>query len=304
MREEGKPEEFSEKSITKAVLSETLQHPLTMFPLALGGVSLVAMFLLNPLAFQFFISAVSLGAFGTAMWIVNYFLRGPMFVRRYFERLLSEQQKSKRESHLQIRKRLAELPDYPEALEAYDELMKAYDKFLGMLKEQSNQPLMVSELSKHAEATLDKGMETLDKLAGVLSAMQNVDIDKLSIDKRQLEETLSRYKSDDKLSERQRRQREATLKRMQALQERIDTYRECETLAHELLASCEQCENALENGFLKLSGRASVSATPDVDDVVASMEISVESVRRVEEMLKNLSPSTSGIMNKERREKQ
>ena len=289
---EDKPAELSEKSITKAVLSETLQHPLTMVPVALGGVSLVAMFLLNPLAFEFFISAVALSALGIAAWIVNYFLRGSTFVKRYFERLLSNQQKAKRESHLQIRNRLAELREYPEALEAYDELMRAYDKFLGVLKEQAHQPITVTELSKHAETTLDKGMETLEKLAGVLAAMQDVDVAKLLVDKRQLEEILKRDKNSAKLSERQSRQKEATLKRVQALQERIDTYRECETLAHELLASCEQCENALENGFLKLSGRASMSATPDVDDVVASMEISVESVRRVEEMLRNLSPST------------
>jgi len=286
------PEEFSDTSITKAVLSETLQHPLTMIPATLGGLSLVGMFLLNPLAVEFFISAVMFSSLGVATWVVNYFFRGSVFVQRYFERLLSEQQRAKRASHLQIRKKLAELVEYPEALQACDELMSAYDNFLGMLKEQLNQPLTVSELSKHAEATLNKGMETLNNVAGVLSAMQSVDISRLSVSKRQLEETLSQY-PENKLSERQHRQREATLKRMQALQERIDTYRECETLAQELLASCEQCENALENGFLKLSRRASISsATPDVDDVVASMEMSVESVRRVEEMLRNLSPST------------
>ncbi len=288
---EDKLEEFSEESITKAVLNETLQHPLTIIPATLGGVSLVAMLLLGPLAVEFFIAAVIFSTLGVATWVINYFLRGSVFVQRYFERLLSEQQRAKRASYLQIREKLAELVEYPEALRAYDELMNAYDKFLGMLKEQSNQPITVSELSKHAQATLDKGMETLNNVAGVLSAMQSVDISKLSMDKQQLEETLSRY-PENNLVEQQRRQREATEKRIQALQERIDTYHECETLAQELLASCEQCENALENGLLKLSGRAAISgATPDVDDVVASMEMSVESVRRVEEMLKNLSPS-------------
>ena len=66
--------DFSQKATDKVVLHTTLQHPLTLYPIAIGFVAVAAILLLqsSAIAFQVAVGGLSLGV---GNWIVNYFFR-------------------------------------------------------------------------------------------------------------------------------------------------------------------------------------------------------------------------------------
>jgi len=74
--------DFSQKATGKAVLSHTLQHPLTLFSGAVGLLGIVSSLVLGPgaLAFTALIGGLSLSA---GSWIVNYCFRNEHFAAHY-----------------------------------------------------------------------------------------------------------------------------------------------------------------------------------------------------------------------------
>lgn len=76
--------DFSLHAVGKAVLADTLQHPLTLYPMVLGVLGTAATLLLD---FPFTVLAGSVAAMGGGVmsWIVNFFFRGDDFARRYLQ---------------------------------------------------------------------------------------------------------------------------------------------------------------------------------------------------------------------------
>ena len=78
--------DFSQKATQKAVLNNTLQHPLTLYPVAVGVLGTLGILL-----FQAPLLAVgaAIGGFGIGVgsWIVNYLIRNKTWANRYIESL-------------------------------------------------------------------------------------------------------------------------------------------------------------------------------------------------------------------------
>jgi hypothetical protein len=78
--------DFSQKATQKAVLNNTLQHPLTLFPVAIGLLGTLGILL-----FQAPLLAVgaAVGGFGIGIttWAVNYLGRNKTWANRYIESL-------------------------------------------------------------------------------------------------------------------------------------------------------------------------------------------------------------------------
>lgn len=77
-------EDFSQQAVGKAVLSGTLQHPLTLYPLVFGVLGAAATFVLD-YPFPFFVGSLSAMGGGLMTWIVNFFFRGNVYAKRYIE---------------------------------------------------------------------------------------------------------------------------------------------------------------------------------------------------------------------------
>ena len=78
--------EFSHSAIKKAVLVRTAGSPLTVYPVVLGALGGLAVFLLEP-SLLLSLAAAGAATVGLGSWIVNYFVRRENYARRYLEDL-------------------------------------------------------------------------------------------------------------------------------------------------------------------------------------------------------------------------
>ena len=76
--------DFSQHAVGKAVLANTLQHPLTLYPMVLGVLGAAATLLLD-FPFTVLVGSVAAMGGGVMSWIVNFFFRGDDFARRYLQ---------------------------------------------------------------------------------------------------------------------------------------------------------------------------------------------------------------------------
>jgi hypothetical protein len=91
-RDEGRDEktasanvaDFSLHAVGKAVLANTLQHPLTLYPMVLGVLGTAATLLLD-FPFTVLVGSVAAMGGGVMSWIVNFFFRRDDFARRYLQ---------------------------------------------------------------------------------------------------------------------------------------------------------------------------------------------------------------------------
>jgi hypothetical protein len=77
-------EDFSQQAVGKAVLSNTLQHPLTLYPVVLGVLGAAAAVILD-FPFTVLLGSSSAMGGGVMNWIVNFFFRGDAFAKRYIQ---------------------------------------------------------------------------------------------------------------------------------------------------------------------------------------------------------------------------
>jgi hypothetical protein len=89
MKEEAKVapvgvEDFSQQAVGRAVLSNTLQHPLTLYPVVLGVLGAASAVILD-LPFAVLLGSMSAMGGGVMNWVVNFFFRGDAFAKRYIQ---------------------------------------------------------------------------------------------------------------------------------------------------------------------------------------------------------------------------
>ncbi len=76
--------DFSKAAVEKSVLVATLQHPLTLYPIAVGVVGVVAVVLLIP-SLAWLLAAIGAITLGVSCWIVNFFFRNEVYADRYLQ---------------------------------------------------------------------------------------------------------------------------------------------------------------------------------------------------------------------------
>lgn len=76
--------DFSQQAIGKAMLRDTFQHPLTLYPMVLGVLGAAASLVFD-LPFAVLLGSVSALGGGVMGWVVNFFFRGDAFATRYIQ---------------------------------------------------------------------------------------------------------------------------------------------------------------------------------------------------------------------------
>lgn len=92
--------DFSKAAVERAVLAATLQHSLTLYPIAVGVVGMVAVVLLVP-SFGWLLVAIAAVTLGVSSWIVNFCFRSEVYADRYIQSLhdaLARQRQARLES--------------------------------------------------------------------------------------------------------------------------------------------------------------------------------------------------------------
>lgn len=168
-------DDFSTSSIRKAVRDESLFHPMTLYPLALGALSGLAAFLYDlPLLFA---GMGGLMAMGAATSIVNYFFRDDAISKKYLDSL-SRSFLRRRELILQNLGRELEKsrhipggePYADQGLKQFVSIEKKYQKLNLLL----NQKFSTSELThgSYLGAAEQVYFSVLDNLLRIVSLLQ------------------------------------------------------------------------------------------------------------------------------------
>jgi hypothetical protein len=261
--------DFSRKATQKAVLSNTLQHPLTLFPIAIGVLGTLGIVL-----FQAPVLAVgaALGGFGIGVgsWIVNYLVRNKTWANRYVESLHKkiEAQKSaaleKIEQDLIHSQTVKGTEQFAEQGTAQFKMIQdCFENLRSILGEKLNAgELTYSRYLGTAEQVYLSVLDNLQNIATLLKSIRTIDRD-------YIEDRMSSMKALKKLTAADEQEMETLEKRAQLRDEqlkKIDTL-----LAHNEKALTELDQTTTSIASVQTSqGRAKVdleSAMKDLEEL-------------------------------------
>ncbi len=198
-------DDFSSTSVKKAVRAESLLHPLTLYPLALGALSGMAAFLYElPL---FFVGMGGLMALGTTTSIINFFFRDDAIAQKYLDSLSKKFAEQRRQLLQTLEQDLEQCSTISGAehfgkqgLTQFKNIENKYRKLKNLL----NKKFSAGELThgSYLGAAEQVYLSVLDNLQRIVSLLQGAGaIDPEYIKHRQQE--LKKLKKIDKADERE-----------------------------------------------------------------------------------------------------
>ena len=281
-------EDFSRGAVNRAVLTETIQHPLTILPVAAAAVGAVYMGVLGPDAASFAATFAGMLLAGGA-WIFNYFIRGEALAARHVQKLRERRETLRREELRSLEGEWAGV-GHPEGERQARELRQAYQKLADFLASRlaGGGGLNAQRFTVLAEDTYREGVAILRQALEAYRALQRVDRGKL-------ESELFEWRAE--LGELRRSEagaadpvRAAGLDtRIAAHERRLRLIAGQEKSVEQLLAESETLEAALESAYLEAVDLQNPDKIFTQGRAAEELERAVQAARRVEERLRSMS---------------
>lgn len=277
------PEDFTAGAVTRAVLSETLQHPLTILPAASAAVGGLYMGLIGPDPASF---AVTFGAavVGVGAWIYNYFVRGERFAERHVEALRARRQQHRLDelANLEADWKAA---NHEEGLQQARELREAYTRLQDHLESRIAEGggLEVQRLMVLAEDTYAEGVAILRMALQSREALRAIDVTKLRHElaswRRELSAARELGLEDPRLAGHETR--------IAGHERRLALCAERERSLADLLGQSEALESALESAYLEVIDFQKRDALLARGNAASALELAVNAARRVEDRMRD-----------------
>ena len=288
--ENGAPrfEDFSPGAVNRAVFSEAVQHPTTLFSAAAAILSGLYMGLVNFNETAFAVAAGG-AVFSLLSWVYHYFIRGDKLAKKYVQELTEKRKdyKAKRVENIEQECRRAR---FPQGAKAARELKKAYMRLVDFLKEKSRDKAMTAQrFLILAEECYDQGTMFLDKALSLYRALGQIDKRKLTLELEEWEKEVNELERQQREGEEQkglviralREKIRSHLKRLELLEKRNKTLKQ-------LMAQCEILEATLDSAYLEVVDIMETGAYVNQDNVASNLERAVAAARRVEDRLRGL----------------
>lgn len=285
-------EDFAPGAVHRAVLTDTLQHPLTILPAAAAAVGAVYMGLLGPDAASFAATFGSMLVAGGA-WIFNYFIRGEAFAERHVEKLRRRRETLRREELRSLEGEWS-TSGHEEGERQARELRQAYQKLDEFLRTRSadRSGLHAQRLMVLAEDTYREGVVILRQALEAHRALRLVDRDKLERELFEWRAELGELRRSDAGSAEDVRAAGLDT-RIAAHERRLRLIAGQEKSVEQLLAESETLESALESAYLEAVDLQSPEAFFNHGQAAEELERAVTAARRVEERLRSMSGPTA-----------
>ena len=279
------PEDFTKKAIYRAVLKDTLQHPLTLMPAvasALGGLYM-GLFGLDPTSL-----AVAFGGalVGAGAWVFNYFVRGEALAEKRVARL---RERRERHHHREVASLEAEWSQagLAEGVQQARELREAYQKLDAFLKQRlaerpADRGLGVQRLMVLADDTYREGAAILRSALQTFQALKQVDHEKLRQELAAWQEELRTVR----LAGTEAARVESLETRIASHQRRLELFRQRVESIDRLFAESEALESALESTYLEAVDLEGPEALLGHGNAASALERAVSAARRVEDRLR------------------
>ncbi len=288
------PEDFTRKAIYRAVLKDTLQHPLTLFPAvasALGGLYM-GLFGLDPTSL-----AVALGGAlaGAGAWVVNYFIRGEALAEKRVAKLRAQREQHR---HAEVATLEAEWQTvgWPEGAQQARELREAHQKLEDFLKGRlaaegsgartADRGLSVQRLMVLADDTYREGAAILRSALETYTALSQVDYGKLQAELEAWQEELKTVSLVGTEGAGVGTRIESLETRIASHQRRMQLYRERVESIDRMFAESEALESALESTYLEAVDLKGPDALLGHGQAASALERAVSAARRVEDRLR------------------
>ncbi len=292
------PEEdgrLSEESIRKELRSEALQHPATMIPLALAGLSLIHLMGISPFpvgalwAIVLLIGSLAAGA-GSFFWIHS--VRHADAYSTLVQEIMAQQDL---ESRAAKQAEVEQLRDHLEAgltaidstagLKALNDLDHVYEQLLAALNHQDeSSSISIAQIPALAQETYREGLNVLATGLQLSQAIHASNKEGLGAEIVQIQEEIESLSKDDRQQIRVKI-REETVASHQELLEMIDQqqYR-----VDELLFQCDRCEATLSRTRIQLASLQAGSSEISVNAVTETLQRTIVQAKEVQDELRRL----------------
>lgn len=278
-------DDFKRWAVDRAILSDTVQHPATVFPLAGALIAGLwsAVFGLSPPSL---LAMLAGGLVGLGAWVFNFFIRGEKLAERHVEKLRAL--RGQHEIHeVQDIEDSCRRAGFGQGAKEAAELTAAYQNLRRFLSEQmeGRRSLGAQHFRVLAEDTYQEGVAILRKALNFFQTLHDIDVETL-------EAELEAWKTERKQLARDAAdvQRRVLDQQIEAHTKRIALYREREKQLQELVVRSNGLETALEIAYLEVTDIVGKDARGVFrrGGAATELENAVTAARRVEERLRGL----------------
>ncbi len=274
------PEDFSEASIKKAVFSEALQHPSTLFSFAFSILSGLYMGMID-FSEPALAVAIGSGVISLIAFVYNYFLRGEKLAEKYTKDLLRDRLKYKEESAESIRDKCKEYI-FNEGIKAYSELLEAHTRLSDFLKEKekNKKSFTISKFRILADETFYGGISLIGKGAELYNAIRNMQEGKLENEFNDWTDEYNDNKRTDK------KEQELLKLKIDNHEKRLSLLKKRKSSLVEIMDQVEVLESTLDSTYLEVLDLLESDTISSGDKLVSGLQKAVRSARKVEDRLR------------------
>jgi hypothetical protein len=190
--------DFSEKAARRAALFDVIQHPLTLWPPALGTATAVGLTLFTAVSAPCTV-AIAVGgiAMGMANWAYRFFGRGDDYIQEHYAKLHEEFEKLKQQKSAELAADLKKLG----CRQGQVQVAQFEDKFQNLLavfrRVLSENELTFSRVMGTAEQVYRSGLENLERVVTLLLNVKDMDRQDITARVAVLEQKPKRTHADD-----------------------------------------------------------------------------------------------------------
>lgn len=274
-------DDFTPEAVRREVFQQTLQHPATVLPLAVGLVAGLWSAVIGVSEPSLALMLAS-GFVATSAWIVNFFVRGEDRAARHVRELRERRAAIHHKEGSEIVE-LCERAGFAEGAKEARDLQAAFAKLRAFLDKQGaeGENLSVDRFRVLAEDSHQDGVRILRRALSIHEALGSIDVRVL------VQERDAWLASRAGLPDSERA---ALDRRIESHTKRVDLFRERERVLPLLLAEANEIETALENAHLAAVDLVGEGARAPFENgrPATELEAAVQAARRVEERLRDL----------------
>ncbi len=287
--------ELSETSIRRQLRSEAFQHPATLFPLGLAGLSLLLLLDISPfqipaLAAIILLITSLIAAACSFFWI--YSIRHDLEYAKIVQGIMALQgQETGEAGQAEIKKIRETLQagfsgiEFGAGLKALSDLHHEYNQLQIVMKRQDGTLSMsVSHIPGLAEETYREGLNVLENGVQLSLAIRTLNKGMLEKEIVEIDKELEILRKDKGQESRVNLREEMVASH----RERLEMINQQQLRADELLFQCDRCEASLSRTRIELASLQAGNSETSVSAVTESLQRTIDRAKEVQEELKRL----------------
>lgn len=251
--------DFSQAAVKKAVVRDTVEHPVVLYPTV---ASVLSGFWIGLMGFNPWIIAVTAGGVTLALlaWAVNYGLRRDTFANDYVKKLYQKMEEQRRVRKAKLEAALAEV-NSDEGTSQFMRLGEKFAAFESMLGKKLNPAELT--YGRYLGMAEQVYLGALDNLQQVADTLKSVEV----IDANYIKQRLKELEGLGSSSENAKKERST-------LQERLTLYEKQHANVHTLLAQNEQAMTKIDVTIAAITDMRTEdgSATLDIETAMNELQ--------------------------------